>query len=46
MQTLPNILVNGIAFAMIVYIIAIGLSITMGLTGSANLAHCKSNGSP
>jgi len=40
MQALPSILVNGIASAMILYIIAIGLSITMGLMGFVNLAHC------
>ncbi|MSQ71344.1 MAG: branched-chain amino acid ABC transporter permease [Betaproteobacteria bacterium] len=35
-----GILLNGLASAMILYIIAIGLSITMGLMGFANLAHC------
>ena len=35
-----GILVNGLASAMILYIIAIGLSVTMGLMGFANLAHC------
>lgn len=40
MQALPSILINGIASAMILYIIAIGLSLTMGLMGFANLAHC------
>ena len=40
MEVIGGILLNGLASAMILYIIAIGLSITMGLMGFANLAHC------
>jgi len=39
-QMIGGVLLNGIAAAMILYIIAIGLSVTMGLMGFANLAHC------
>ncbi|MBM3601679.1 MAG: branched-chain amino acid ABC transporter permease [Alphaproteobacteria bacterium] len=34
-----GILFDGIAYAMILYIISVGLSVTMGLMGFANLAH-------
>lgn len=40
MQVLPSVIANGIASAMVLYVIAIGLSVTMGLMGFANLAHC------
>lgn len=40
MEAAGGILLNGLASAMILYIIAIGLSVTMGLMGFANLAHC------
>ena len=40
MSALPSVIANGIASAMILYLIAIGLSVTMGLMGFANLAHC------
>lgn len=40
MEIVGGILLNGLASAMILYIIAIGLSVTMGLMGFANLAHC------
>ncbi len=40
MEIAGGILLNGLASAMILYIIAIGLSVTMGLMGFANLAHC------
>jgi branched-chain amino acid transport system permease protein len=40
MEAVGGILLNGLASAMILYIIAIGLSVTMGLMGFANLAHC------
>jgi len=34
-----NILLHGMAYAMILYLVSIGLSVTMGLMGFANLAH-------
>jgi branched-chain amino acid transport system permease protein len=34
-----SILFHGLAYAMILYIISVGLSVTMGLMGFANLAH-------
>jgi len=40
MQIVGGVLLNGLASAMVLYIIAIGLSVTMGLMGFANLAHC------
>lgn len=40
MDVIGGILLNGLASAMILYIIALGLSVTMGLMGFANLAHC------
>jgi branched-chain amino acid transport system permease protein len=36
---LISILFTGLAYAMVLYIISVGLSITMGLLGIANLAH-------
>jgi branched-chain amino acid transport system permease protein len=36
---LLSILLTGMAYAMVLYIISVGLSITMGLLGIANLAH-------
>jgi branched-chain amino acid transport system permease protein len=39
MQAALGILLNGLASAMLLYIIAVGLSITMGLMGFVNLAH-------
>ena len=30
---------NGLAFAMVLYLISVGLSVTMGLMGFVNLAH-------
>jgi branched-chain amino acid transport system permease protein len=41
-QYLPavvSILFHGVAYAMILYVISVGLSVTMGLMGFANLAH-------
>ncbi|MEO8560025.1 MAG: branched-chain amino acid ABC transporter permease, partial [Rhodospirillales bacterium] len=34
-----NVLFNGIAYGMLLFIIAVGLSVTMGLMGFVNLAH-------
>ena len=34
-----NILFDGFAFAMVLFLISVGLSVTMGLMGIANLAH-------
>ena len=34
-----GIILNGLASAMILYIIAVGLSVTLGLMGFVNLAH-------
>lgn len=39
MSLLLNILVDGIAYGMILFIIAVGLSVTMGLMRVINLAH-------
>lgn len=36
---LVSILVHGTAFAMVLYIVSVGLSLTMGLMGFVNLAH-------
>jgi branched-chain amino acid transport system permease protein len=38
-STAINILLHGVAYAMILYIVTVGLSVTMGLMGFANLAH-------
>ena len=41
MCSLPrvSILFHGLAFAMVLYLISVGLSVTMGLMGFVNLAH-------
>ena len=39
MSALLSILFDGIAYAMLLFIISVGLSITMGLMGFVNLAH-------
>ena len=39
MTTLITILFFGIAYGMILYLISVGLSVTMGLMGFVNLAH-------
>ena len=39
MEALLSILFHGLAYAMILYIISVGLSVTMGLMGFVNLAH-------
>src|SRR6185369_17395787 len=39
MEALISILFHGTAYAMILYIVSVGLSVTMGLMGFANLAH-------
>ena len=39
MTLLLNILVDGIAYGMILFMIAVGLSVTMGLMRVVNLAH-------
>ena len=36
---LVSVLFHGIAYGMILYVISVGLSVTMGLMGFANLAH-------
>jgi branched-chain amino acid transport system permease protein len=38
-SALVSILFHGLAYAMILYIISVGLSVTMGLMGFVNLAH-------
>ena len=38
-DTIATILVFGLAYAMLLFIISVGLSITMGLMGFVNLAH-------
>jgi branched-chain amino acid transport system permease protein len=39
LNSLTSVLFDGIAYAMILFLISVGLSITMGLMGFANLAH-------
>ncbi|WP_207456433.1 branched-chain amino acid ABC transporter permease [Azospirillum sp. SYSU D00513] len=39
MVSVGNVLFNGIAYGMLLFIISVGLSVTMGLMGFANLAH-------
>lgn len=39
LDTLLSILFHGMAYAMVLYLISVGLSVTMGLLGIANLAH-------
>ena len=39
MEALTSILFHGLAFAMVLYIVSVGLSLTMGLMGFVNLAH-------
>ena len=39
MTTLPSILMDGIAYGMILFMISVGLSVTMGLMRVVNLAH-------
>jgi branched-chain amino acid transport system permease protein len=39
MEALVSILFHGTAFAMVLYIVSVGLSLTMGLMGFVNLAH-------
>jgi branched-chain amino acid transport system permease protein len=38
-DALTSILFHGLAFAMVLYIVSVGLSLTMGLMGFVNLAH-------
>lgn len=38
-QTALGVLLHGLAYAMVLYLISVGLSVTMGLLGIANLAH-------
>src|SRR2546428_373215 len=38
-DTLAGIVLHGLAYAMVLYLISVGLSVTMGLLGIANLAH-------
>jgi len=39
LSTALNIAFNGLAYAMVLYLISVGLSVTMGLMGFVNLAH-------
>ncbi len=39
MQLLANILIDGIAYGMVLFIIAVGLSVTLGLMRFVNLSH-------
>jgi len=39
MQILANILIDGISYGMVLFIISVGLSITLGLMRFINLAH-------
>ena len=38
-NTIVSILFDGLAWAMFLFIISVGLSVTMGLMGVVNLAH-------
>jgi len=39
LSAVGNIAFNGLAFAMVLYLISVGLSVTMGMMGFVNLAH-------
>ena len=39
MQTFANILIDGLAYGMVLFIIAVGLSVTLGLMRFVNLSH-------
>lgn len=39
MSTLANILIDGIAYGMVLFVIAVGLSVTLGLMRFVNLSH-------
>ena len=39
MDAVVSILFHGLAFAMVLYVVSVGLSLTMGLMGFVNLAH-------
>ena len=39
LSSLVSVAFHGVAFGMILYVISVGLSITMGLMGFTNLAH-------
>lgn len=39
LATTLSIILHGLAYAMVLYLISVGLSVTMGLLGIANLAH-------
>ena len=39
LSAVVNIAFNGLAFAMVLYLISVGLSVTMGMMGFVNLAH-------
>ena len=39
LSSLVSVAFHGIAYGMILYVISVGLSVTMGLMGFANLAH-------
>lgn len=39
MQLLANVLIDGLAYGMVLFIIAVGLSVTLGLMRFVNLAH-------
>ena len=39
LSSLVSVAFHGVAFGMILYVISVGLSVTMGLMGFSNLAH-------
>jgi branched-chain amino acid transport system permease protein len=39
LSSLVSVLFHGVAYGMILYVISVGLSVTMGLMGFVNLAH-------
>src|SRR6186713_822906 len=39
MQLLANVLIDGLAYGMVLFVIAVGLSVTLGLMRFVNLSH-------
>ena len=39
MTVLANLLIDGLAYGMVLFVIAVGLSVTLGLMRFVNLAH-------
>jgi branched-chain amino acid transport system permease protein len=41
MATIATVLFNGVAYGMLLFIMSVGLSVTMGMMNFVNLAHCS-----